>query len=226
MEKLLDSISKAEEISTTEVLTEEPIVTETPISEQITENLDEVNERDKNQIINAMNNLIENGERLTISVVGTSNVNESESSRTININQVSFTTQSIEYFDNVMLPAVYDAFYNGKNPEVITDTDDLKNGRFMATSSNGDSMVVIDLPTNILENINNHALEVTRTMPAITEVKDNTLNNNNEVKAKTKVKTMNINEMGFVGSMSIGMIIGAIIVIIILILMLLGLIRV
>lgn len=156
-------------------------------------------------------------ENVRVSVVVNSNAEED---RTIMINSSSFHSKDTDKFDNELLPTIYDHIKEKREIDILTDEEDIRNGRFMASSSNGDSFVVLDLPTESLENIARHAEGYNSK-----QEENNKEEQMQTSKPKVKVKSQN-NALGFANGFSIGMSIGTAIVLILVLLMFVGLIRV
>ncbi len=154
-------------------------------------------------------------ENVKVSVVVNSNIEED---RTIMINSSSYHSKDTDKFDNELLPTIYDHIKEKREIDILTDEEDIHNGRFMASSSNGDSFVVLDLPTESLENIARHA-------EAYNSKQEENSKEEQMQMSKPKVKSQN-NALGFANGFSIGMSIGTAIVLILVLFMFVGLIRV
>lgn len=148
---------------------------------------------------------------------------EIPNARTVLINETSYHLADPETFDNITLPMIYNHFTESRDLEILTNHEDLKNGRFMASSDTSDNIVLLDLPQESLENIASYAANI----PVASEKQEKAEALNNETSSKQLVKNNNysIHNMGFASGLSIGMAIGTALVLLLVALMYFGIIK-
>ena len=172
------------------------------------------------EVIATLDEKIQNGEKITM-VVGI--VDGIPASRHVLINDKSYNLGDLEQFDNNTLPILYDHLAQARGLDVLTNTDDLKNGRFMASSSTSDTIVVLDLPQATLENIASYAAN--RQVSPEKQETQNTTKQEEPAKQMVKSNKPSLQNMGFASGLSIGMSIGTAIVLIIVALMYFGVLK-
>ncbi len=147
-----------------------------------------------------------------------------ENTRDVLIGNFSYSCEDADLFDHTILPEIYNHLAEAHDLEVLTDNEvdlDLRK-RFMVSDPSGQySLVLLDLPVDVLKNMNHLANSNKKVEQPITEEITNA-----EVKGpKQYVKTFGANRLGFANGLSIGMAIGTAIVLLLVALMYFGIIK-
>lgn len=136
---------------------------------------------------------------------------DSYAKRVVLIDNEAYHFDDEKDFDFSILPQIYKKF-TSRETEIITDQEDVKNGRFMINNDKNDTLVVLNIAPDVIENLQKSA-------------------NKDQVKeeqkqfVKQKTRTTSLNTMGFVNGFSIGMGIGTAIVLLLVALMYFGIIK-
>lgn len=161
------------------------------------------------ELYEALDQKLDNDEVRTRITVSASE--DSYAKRVVLIDNEAYHFDDEKDFDFSILPQIYKKF-TSRETDVITSQEDVENGRFMVNNDKNDTLVILNITPDVIENLQSNAN------------KDQEKEEQKQF-VKQKMRTTNLNTMGFVNGFSIGMGIGTAIVLLLVALMYFGIIK-
>ena len=136
---------------------------------------------------------------------------DSYAKRVVLIDNEAYHFDDEKDFDFSILPQIYKKF-TSRETEIITDQEDVKNGRFMVNNDKNDTLVILNIAPEVIDDLQ----------------RSQDKKQNMQVEkpfVKQKIRSTSLGTMGFANGFSIGMGIGTVIVLLLVALMYFGIIK-